>query len=263
MQTVPLQFQATGQRAETLVILHGLFGSADNWRTLGLRMGELARVLAVDQRNHGHSPHTEVWDYPHMAADVAALIGQEVNGPVHLVGHSMGGKTAMYLAAHYPHLVRTLTVVDMAPGRNKRGHDAILEALNSIDLSTLQQRAAAEAVLQQYIPEASIRQFLLKGLYRTDAGGFAWRYNLPVITRRYDEILVGMEGNPAYTGPTLFMRGGNSPYVKDTDWPLIQQLFPQAQLVTIPGAGHWLHAETPQPFLSALGQFLHLDFPPL
>lgn len=256
--TVALHYQQVGQ-GKPIVILHGLMGSADNWRTLGLRMGEQLSVYMIDQRNHGHSPHTEVWDYPHMAADVVRLIEEQNLGPVTLMGHSMGGKTAMYLAAYYPHLVERLIVVDMASRENKRGHDEILAALNAADIRHTDKRHEVEAQLMQGIPEASTRQFIMKALYR-EGEGFAWRFNLKVITEQYDHILQGMDGNPVFDKPTLFVKGELSNYIRVQDWSDILELFPQADLAVIDGAGHWVHAEAPNAFLDAVGAFMGMQF---
>lgn len=227
-----------------LVILHGLFGMLDNWQTLGREWAEHYRVVLVDLPNHGRSPHTEVMDYDTMAEAVAQLLETLTIDECYLLGHSMGGKVAMHTALTYPGLVKKLVVVDIAPRAYRRGHDDIFAALQTLDPAALADRTEASDQLAIHLPDPGVQLFLLKNLARKSGGGFKWRMNLPVIFREYDK-LVGSVGNPGATfaGPTLFLRGGRSGYVRDEDWPDILELFPAAQLATVENAGHWVHAE--------------------
>ncbi|MFN7709026.1 MAG: alpha/beta fold hydrolase [Sphingobacteriia bacterium] len=258
LTTVALHHQVLGQ-GEPVLILHGFMGSADNWRTLGLRMASQSQVWLVDQRNHGHSPHTDAWDYPHMAADVLRLMDEHRLDRVSLIGHSMGGKTAMQLAAHHPDRVEKLVVVDISTRQSTGGHEAILNALQQADITHTSKRHEVEAQLKAGIPNEAERQFILKALYR-DGDHFAWRFNLPVFVRQYPAVLAGMDGNPVYPHPTRFIKGGASRYIQAEDWPEIQRLFPQAQLEVIAGAGHWVHAQAPAEFLAVLNRFLNKTY---
>jgi pimeloyl-ACP methyl ester carboxylesterase len=249
-------FEKTGQ-GPALFILHGLFGSGDNWRTVAKPLAEHYTVYFVDLRNHGRAPHTATTSYPEMAADILALCEAEKLNKVSIIGHSMGGKVAMTFALNYPERMDQLIVADMGIRAYPPHHADILAGLHAVDLSTLTQRFEAEQILSGHITDKGIVQFLLKGLYRTDAG-FAWRFNLDTLTRDYNNILSGVSASQPYDKPVLFIRGEKSNYVRDADFPAIQELFPLATLVTIADAGHWVHADKPQQFMQAVMQFLHV-----
>lgn len=240
-----------------LLILHGLFGSLDNWLTLARQFGEHFSVYIIDQRNHGKSPWDERWDYAVMAEDLADFMDQHGIPQAHILGHSMGGKTAMQFAAEYPDRIIRLIVADIAPKEYPRHHDLILETLNETPLAGLQSRQEAEAFMQSRISEPAVRQFLLKSLVRDATQGFSWRFNLDVITRNYDNILANVRIYHPVEVPTLFIAGGNSDYILPEDQGPILDLFPNASFSVIPDAGHWVQAEAPEAFLSlALGFLL-------
>ncbi len=240
-----------------LVILHGLFGTLDNWSTLARRWAEHYTVILVDQRNHGRSPHAPEMDYHLMAEDLAAFLEAQWVHECHLLGHSMGGKVAMQVALTYPDLVDKLIVVDMAPRQFDRGHDDVFRALLSLDPATLTDRRSADGLLAPHLADAGVRQFLLKNLARGEEGGFRWRMNLDVLYRDYEK-LIGPVGRPGdrFDGPALFVRGGESNYVRDGDWPAILELFPAARLETVAGAGHWVHAAAPEALGALVEEFL-------
>jgi len=252
-----LFFRQTGETGTPLVILHGVFGSADNWLTVAKLLAERYRVFTVDQRNHGRSPHSDEFDYEVMAADLKELIDdQELENPV-VIGHSMGGKTAMQFAMTYPAAWSKLVVVDIAPKFYPIHHDRILAGLNAIDLTTLQNRQQAEEILTRYEDDPGTRQFLLKNLYRDAATGrFGWRLNLDVLTR--DIHLVGSEltGLRITTKPALFLRGSESGYVRPEDERDIRRVFPNARIETIANAGHWVQADQPEAFVAAVAGFV-------
>lgn len=250
-----LNYKSFGQ-GPPLVILHGLFGTLDNWQTLAKRWAEFYTVILVDLRNHGRSPKVDHINYPAMAEDLHQFLEQQWIYKTHLLGHSMGGKTAMQFALQYPDYLDRLVVVDMGIRGYPGGHEVIFEALLSLDLATLTDRKVAEAQLAERIEERGIRQFLLKNLSRTKAGGFEWKMNLPVLHQDYAQILAPIDGPEPYAAPSLFVRGGQSNYVPDADWPQIQTLFPAAQLKTVPEAGHWVHAEAPEALFGIVNDFL-------
>ena len=241
------------------VLLHGLFGMLDNWQTLARRWAETHEVILVDLPNHGRSPHTDRFDYPSMAEAVAELLEHLGHDQVILLGHSMGGKVAMQAALNYPDLVEKLIVVDMTPRQYRRGHDDVFSALNALNPAELNDRKEAAALMATHVSDPGVQLFLLKNLTRdTKTGGYRWRMNLPVIEAGYDNLIspVGNFGD-SYAGPALFIRGSKSGYVRDNDIEYIELLFPAAELVTIEGAGHWVHAEQPELLFEAVGQFLN------
>jgi pimeloyl-ACP methyl ester carboxylesterase len=243
-----------------VIILHGLFGSGDNWLTLAREMAEEYRIYLPDLRNHGRSPWSEEFTYDAMSDDLREFIeANKIEQPV-IIGHSMGGKAAMRFAARFPTLVSKLIVVDIAPKYYRPHHQRILEGLRSIDLSALQSRQQADAQLAEYVPELPVRQFLLKSLYRIEdpanPQSFAWRLNLAVIDRRIENVGEALVYEKPVKLPALFVRGGQSNYVKDEDMTLISHIFPQARLNTIANAGHWLQAEQPQQFLEKVRAFI-------
>lgn len=239
-----------------LFILHGLFGSGDNWRTVAKPLAQHYTVYFVDLRNHGRAPHTATTSYPEMADDLLGLMAAENLAKISIIGHSMGGKVAMTFALNHPEGVDQLVVADMGIRAYPPHHADILAGLHAVNLQALTQRHEAEQTLSGYIADKGIVQFLMKGLYRTDAG-FAWRFNLHGLTRDYENILAGVSASQPYDKPVLFIRGEKSNYVRDADFAAIQDLFPLATLITIADAGHWVHADKPQPFMQAVQQFLH------
>ena len=249
-----LNFKKSGS-GPPLVILHGLFGSADNWYSIAKDLEGSFTLYLVDQRNHGDSPHSSVWNYEVMVEDVRELLVTEGLDSVYLMGHSMGGKTAMNFAVRYPGRVRKLIVGDIAPRYYPIHHQVILEGLNALDLSQLQSRKEADEHLAKFIPELGIRQFLLKSLGR-DGQGFAWKINLPVITEKIEEVGKALEEGAIFEGPTLFLSGANSNYIQEKDLSDMKRHFPNFTWVSIPNAGHWLHAEQPQAVIKEIRNFL-------
>jgi esterase len=242
-----------------LLVLHGLFGSLENWRTLSKTFSRSFAVFAIDQRNHGRSPHSDIFTYPAMAEDLKEFMQQRGLSSAHLLGHSLGGKTAMQLAVAYPEMVNKLVVVDIAPKAYPPGHDDIFHALYTLDIKAFRSRQEADTQLSATIPDAALRQFLLKNLEREASGTLRWRINLDSIHSNYAEILKEIRTDHPFDKPTLFIKGGQSDYIRQGDEPLIRQAFPQAQLVTIPAAGHWVHAEAPQEFARLVLEFLLED----
>ncbi|WP_026947764.1 alpha/beta fold hydrolase [Algoriphagus marincola] len=249
-----LNFRKTGS-GQPLVILHGLFGSADNWFSIARELEKDFTLFLVDQRNHGDSPQDEEWNYSVMVEDLKELLDEEGLSEVFLMGHSMGGKTAMNFAIEYPDRVKKLIVADISPRYYPVHHQKILEGLNSIKLSEIHSRKDADDQLAQYISIPGIRQFLLKSLGR-DRTGFYWKINLPVITENIEEVGKALDEDGKYEGPTLFLAGGNSDYIQQSDLQDILFHFPNYEVEFIDGAGHWLHAEKPAEVIEEVRKFL-------
>ena len=251
-----LNYKVFGQ-GKPLIILHGLFGSLDNWQTMARKMSEEdCLVYIVDQRNHGHSPHHDDMNYGLMADDLHELMMDNGITSANMIGHSMGGKTVMQFALDYPDMVDKLVVADMAPVEFDGGHQEIFKALFEVDLDSINSRKEAEDVLARRIPEFSVRQFLMKGLYRGKERNFEWRFNLPVIYEHYQDILAPIDSEDEFEGDTLFLKGNFSNYVRPEHKPILDRYFPNHTIQGI-DAGHWLHAEKPEEFLQAVKQFLH------
>jgi esterase len=221
-----------------------------------MRLAATFHVFALDHRNHGQSPHSAEMDYPVMAADVDRFFASRGVASARVIGHSMGGKTAMRLALHFPQRVQKLVVADMAPRAYAPAHDKIFAALLALDLPSFQTRAQIEEALAPEIPNPVLRRFLLKNLGRAPAGGFCWKINLRDIAENYWRLREPVAGEAPFAGPVLFIRGGKSKYVQPEDEPLIREWFPAATLQTIQEAGHWVHADQPEEFLQLLLDFL-------
>ena len=252
---VDLHCEVYGQ-GEPLVILHGLFGSLENWRTVSTRLASHFKVVALDQRNHGSSPHSFEMDYGVMARDVLETMKRHAVRDGYVLGHSMGGKTAMQLALTHAEAVRKLIVVDMAPGRAAPRHDKMIAAMLVLNLSQFQTRKEMESALAPTVPDLSTRQFLLKNLQRTEQGGFHWKIGLKEIAKNYNRLLESVKAEKPFQKPTLFIRGEKSDFLRDSDSTLIQHLFPRALLQTISGAGHLVHFEKPDSFVTTVVGFL-------
>jgi len=250
-----LFFREYGQ-GQPLIVLHGLFGSCDNWLTQAKLYAKSFSVYTVDQRNHGLSPHSEEFDYPSMVNDLAEFIDDHnIINPV-IIGHSMGGKTAMNFALAHPEKIDKLIVVDISPRPYELEHYSILDGLNAIPIDTLSSRNEADEILAQYVSEHDVRQFLLKNLQRKATGGFSWKINLPVLTQKLSNIGLDLQVKGTFTKPTLFIRGARSNYVQDADWNRIISIFPEATLETME-TGHWVQAEKPNEFVELTRQWLN------
>ncbi|MAP54100.1 alpha/beta fold hydrolase [Altibacter sp.] len=240
-----------------LVILHGFLGSGDNWKTLGTQFSEAGfEVHLVDQRNHGRSFHDPAFSYELMAKDLKQYCEEHQLDEIILLGHSMGGKTAMHFATAYPEKVRKLIVADIAPKAYPQHHQDILKALSSLDFSEIKSRGEAEDVLSVYIKDAGTRQFLLKNLYWKEKGQLALRMNLPVLTKEIDEVGKALEESAIFSKDTLFLKGENSGYIEQLDEIEIKKHFPKAVIESVKNAGHWLHAENPSEFYKKVIDFL-------
>lgn len=251
-----LHFTTLGA-GEPLLVLHGLLGSHQNLLPASRRFAEHFQVFAIDQRNHGHSPHHDEMNYALMADDIARFMDTQGLSTAHVLGHSMGGKTAMQFALTHSDRVRKLVVVDMAPKAYGPRFARLLHALSELRPERFKTRTEADLALAPNVPEDSLRQFLLKNFIPNERGGYKWRIHLEAIARNYDHLRQGIEVGGTFTGKTLFLLGGKSDYVTDADRIFIKELFPKTTFELIPGAGHWVHAEKPIEFAEAVLKFLN------
>ena len=243
-----LHFKQLGH-GEPLVLLHGLFGSSDNWLGVAPKLAEKFHVFAPDLRNHGASPHSDEMDYPLMAADVEEFFSAHNLQNACVLGHSMGGKVAMQLALSFPARVKKLVIVDMAPRAYAPAHEQIFAALLALDLKFFATRSQIEDALAPKIPSLNLRRFLLKNLGRNDDGSFKWKMNLRGIAKNYPRLGEALTSQTPFAQPTQFIRGGKSDYVRATDEAEILKLFPHAIIETIATANHWVHADAPEEFV--------------
>lgn len=239
----------TATELPQVLIVHGLFGSARNWGAIAKRLSADRRVVAVDMRNHGHSPWYKTNSYRDMAADLAEVL----DGPSDVIGHSMGGKAAMVLALQSPAVVRRLLVADIAPVAYDHTQMPMIDAMRSVDLDQVTSRRDADDQLAALVGDAGVRAFLLQSL---DVKEKRWRLNLDVLAAEMDTVLGFPQIDAAFDGATLFLSGGESDYVRDAYRNDIKVKFPKARFARIPGAGHWLHAEKPRAFEETVRLFL-------
>ena len=250
-----LHYKMSGQ-GRAVMLLHGLLGSSDNWHPLALRLAASFQVFALDLRNHGRSPHALEMDYSLMAGDVEEFLIEHRIANVMVIGHSMGGKTAMQFALQFPHRVDKLVVADMAPRAYAPVHHKIFNALLALDLSAFSTRMEMEAALARDIPDLVLRRFLLKNLGRDAAGGYYWRIPLRALSQNYPQLCKPIGPERPFAKPALFLRGGSSNYVNAGDAGLIHELFPRAEMQTIQEAGHWIHGDQPEEVFRRLIAFL-------
>lgn len=258
----PLKLHAKhfGEKGPSLIILHGLFGSWENWRSHAQQLASHYRVTLIDLRNHGQSGHRNLMDYPTMARDVAFTCEQLGIEQTHVLGHSMGGKTAMQLTADYANLVDRLIVVDIGPGAYPPHHQKILQGMGLLQQNPLDSRKIADDILSDFVPEKGIRSFLLKNLTRTSDGKYRLRLNLKAIVNQYSAIAsaITIEKSrlPATINPVLFIKGGDSDYLQEKDRNAVIELFPSATVKVVTGTGHWLHSEKPDLVQKIISDFL-------
>ncbi|MGC9341690.1 MAG: alpha/beta fold hydrolase [Bacteroidales bacterium] len=267
-----LNFKKFGE-GPALIILHGLYGSSDNWVNIGKELSDHFEVFLIDHRNHGGSPHTDEHNYTLLREDLNEFMEQQSISRATLLGHSMGGKAAMFFAAKYPEKIDNLIVVDISPRSYKSpdkpaphtiDHLNVIQALMSVDFNKVDNRMDVDMVLAETIKSQRIRQFLLKNVKRKDKNSFCWKLNLKTLHDAMPAIMDGLDPATINIGqgitgfPVLFIKGENSDYISDPDFPLIRQLFPSAEIVTIPNAGHWVHAEQTELFMKNIRYFLAL-----
>ncbi len=241
-----------------VIIMHGLFGSGDNWRSIARMMEPHYQCILVDMRNHGRSPHDPEMNFKVMAEDILELMADLSFEKVSLIGHSLGGKVAMQFAMHNAEKVDKLIVVDIAPKKYPAHHDMVIQAIESIDPAKLSERAEAESALAHFLgPDQSTIQFLLKNLSRLPDGGFEWKANMPVIIDAYDQLMEDILLAEPYGGATLFIRGEKSRYILDEDLQTIKAHFPNSSLITVPAASHWVHADAPDFLAKTMVSYLN------
>jgi len=250
-----LHYEVQGQ-GFPLIILHGLFGSLDNWRTQSKGLAPFFKVYALDLRDHGGSPHSDVFDYPAMAEDLREFLESHEIDSAFVLGHSMGGKVAMQFATSYPERVDKLVVVDIAPRAYPPEHAEIFKALLALNLRDFQTRAEVDSALEKDISDVRVRQFLLTNLIR-DTHGLKWRMHLEALHRNYDALGQAVEPQRVFKRPVCFIRGGNSNYIQESDFAGIRDFFPRSEILTVPNAGHWVHVDAPAEFSRIVVDFLN------
>lgn len=264
-----LFYRETGKGCP-LIILHGLYGSSDNWMNYAKQLGKYFKVYVPDQRNHGQSPHHENNSYTALCEDMMEFIKDySIEKPV-IIGHSMGGKTAMYMAAEYPELVRALIVIDISPRTYNEDsgstpgylqHSNIIRILSELPVENFKTREDADRELSGHIRSLRIRQFLLKNLTRNKSGVFTWKINIAAIKNNVENIFAGLDKALIKPGdyPVLFIKGAQSDYINEDDIRLIKEFYPNANIHTIEGAGHWIHVEKPDELSSSIIHFLKIQ----
>jgi pimeloyl-ACP methyl ester carboxylesterase len=255
LRPMELHFERYGD-GDPLILLHGLLGSLDNWRSTSARLGQSFKVFALDQRNHGRSPHSFEMNYDLMAKDVHQFLNHQGLQDAFILGHSMGGKTAMQLALRYPSAVRKLIAVDISPRSYSPRHEKVIKGMLALDLRCFRTRQEIEVALAPAVPDLTIRQFLLMNLERNQAGELVWKIGLEEISRNYTFLREAISSSPPFEKNTLFIRGERSDYLLESDLELIHSLFPQAVLRNVPRAAHLVHTENPSAFEELVVDFL-------
>ncbi len=251
-----LNAKVFGDGNEKLVILHGLFGMLDNWQSLARQFSEHYQVHTLDQRNHGHSFHDDEHSYELMAEDLKKYLDYHEIKKIHIIGHSMGGKTAMLFACLYPEMVEKLIVIDIAPKYYAPHHQDIIAGLEDVDNSPISSRKEADIILQKHFSNIGIRQFLLKNLHWKTKENLTFRFNLKSLVDNISNVGVALEEGMLFTGPSLFIDGGKSDYINEEDEELISEHFPDFEIMEVEDAGHWVHAEKPEELVNFVLQFL-------
>jgi esterase len=241
-----------------LIILHGLLGSLDNWQTIAKRLSDKFQVFILDQRNHGKSPHSDEFSYEILSNDLFDFLQQHQISKAHIIGHSMGGKTAMQFALDHSERVDKLVVVDIAPVTYDDENNPVFKALFGADVKHAASREEIEMVLQKSLKDEATVQFLMKGLQRAVNGqsAFQWRFNVESLYENFSLISSAINSSKVFSGEVLFIKGGESPYINPDNYSAIEKLFPKHQITEIKGAGHWVHADKPAEFIAEVTRFL-------
>ncbi|MFN8671053.1 MAG: alpha/beta fold hydrolase [Candidatus Sericytochromatia bacterium] len=239
-----------------LIILHGLFGSYDNWQGMAKKFADNFEIYLIDLRNHGQSPHSDIHDYNAMSQDLYEFFIENNLNKAIILGHSMGGKVAMKFAFEYPDMVEKLIVVDIAPKEYRTGNKYILEFLLDIDLKNINSREKADEILANKINNKAVRQFILKNLIRNEDMSFSWKLNLKSLNENLHAMGGNFNGDNNFNKKTLFIRGENSNYIRENDFTLIKKIFTDSEIKTVKNAGHWVHTENPEKTYEYLRDFL-------
>jgi len=259
-----LFFRKYGQ-GPPLIIIHGLYGSSDNWVSIGRQLAENFEVFLIDQRNHGRSPHSDDHNYHLLKEDLKHFMDQQSIEKAIILGHSMGGKTAMFFAVEFPERVSHLIVADISPRSYQEAsseqmhiHSTIIRAMFNLDFYGIENREEIDEILAKDITDSRVRQFLLKNVKRSKENEYSWSINIRTIRNELSNILDGLDENQKeITGfPVLFLKGADSDYISENDIKFIHKIFPFADIETIPNSGHWLHAEQPEIFLKTIKEFI-------
>ena len=256
-EIVALNFQETGN-GPPVAILHGLFGSLRNWRSIGAELSDQYRVVSIDLRNHGDSPHIGSMSYSAMAADVAMLLRRLSIGDASIIGHSMGGKVAMTLALSEPQLVNRLVVVDIAPNGYANEYTDVIDSIDRLDLNQIRRRSDASAALVDGIPNEEIRSFILQNLVFAAGSQPFWKINIEGIKHAIDDLVgpIPYTRSSSFRGQTHFLRGALSDRVQEQHRETIGTLFANSHITSITGAGHWPHVQARSEFLAHVRQIL-------
>ena len=248
-----LHSKIIGDSNKHILILHGFLGSGDNWISVSRKLNDIGFTIhLIDQRNHGRSFHSEKFDYELMCEDLFNYIDYyNVINPI-LIGHSMGGKTAMRFSLKYPELIHKLIVLDTSPREYPVLHQAIIDSLKEIDLSIYNTRNSVDDKLKESIKQKDLRNFLMKNIYRTNDGKLSFRFNLRSLSKNIGNIGKKIESDNQFNADVIFIKGENSEYINESDKESINILFPNSKFYIIPNAGHWLHVDNPNDFLSVL-----------
>ncbi|MCK5669187.1 MAG: alpha/beta fold hydrolase [Gammaproteobacteria bacterium] len=242
---------------QTILILHGLFGSKRNWQSIARQLSEQCKVFTLDLRNHGESEHSETMSYQDMADDVFQFISEHDLEEVSIVGHSMGGKVAMQMALGHPEIIKRLIIIDIAPVQYQHSFDNLISSLDALPLDQISSRQEADEYLKTSVQPESLRQFLLQNLHKLETG-FCWRINLKAIQSCIDELMGFHTAHreKQYQKSVLFLKGEKSDYIKHLYERQIFSFFPRALFITLEGAGHWLHTENPDFVVNEIGKFI-------